>query len=73
MISIFLESRSEVNFIKLAEVRPTLELSRIRKRKLKNQVKLERIEPKFGGLTDDPTGGNFGSHSEAISRAARGG
>ena len=46
MISIFLESRSEVNFIKLAEVRPTLELSRIRKRKLKNQVKLERNRAK---------------------------
>jgi len=42
----FLESRSEVNFIKLAEVRPTLELSRIRKRKRKNQVKLERYKAK---------------------------
>lgn len=42
----FLESRSEVNFIKLAEVRPTLELSRIRKHKPKNQVKLERYKAK---------------------------
>ena len=31
------------------------------------------IESKFGGLTGDPTGGNFGNHSEAINRAARGG
>ena len=42
----FLESRSEVNFIKLAEVRPTLELSRIRKHKRKNQVKLNRYRAK---------------------------
>ena len=42
----FLESLSEVNFIKLAEVRPTLELSRIRKHKPKNQVKLERYKAK---------------------------
>ena len=42
----FLESWSGVNFIKLAEVRPTLELSIIRKHKPKNQVKLERYKAK---------------------------
>ena len=67
----FLESWSKVNFIKLAEVRPTLEFSKICKPKCK--CSLKDVESKFGGLTGDPTGGNFGNHSEAVSRAARGG
>ena len=39
----------------------------------RTKLSLIGIGPEFGGPTGDPTGGNFGNHSEAISRAARGG